>query len=158
VPVVVPKNTAELRQIECSAAMVYGEARGETVEGKIAVAYSAINRARKKTVCQVVLAPKQYSIFNGNPTLRAAALSLDVAPPMKNSIDQLSWKESLKVARKVIRRQVPDPTQGATHYLAPVAMEKLGLPYPRWSRQYRQVAVIDNHVFYKPYYPKNGKV
>lgn len=141
-------------EVKCLATMVYGEARGETITGKVAVAYTAVNRAAKNTVCSVVLAPKQYSIFNGNPALRAAALSLHVEPEQKNVIDRRSWQESLDVARAVLSRIVPDPTGGATHYLADQLMRSKGYRYPRWSRQYIQVAKIDRHRFFKPHYPK----
>jgi hypothetical protein len=83
----------EAKQTKCLATMIYGEARGEVRAGKVAVAYSAKNRAGKKTVCQVVLAPYQYSIFNNNPTLRAAALSLHVDPKKRNKIEEAAWKE-----------------------------------------------------------------
>ena len=140
-------------QIKCLATMVYGEARGEATAGKVAVAYTALNRAAKKTVCSVVLAPKQYSIFNDNPALRAAAMSLHIEPEQKNVIDQASWIESIAVARAVLHRAVPDPTGGATHYLADRLMRIKGYRYPRWSKQYIQVASIDRHRFFKPHYP-----
>jgi spore germination cell wall hydrolase CwlJ-like protein len=154
---VIPPTVAELKEISCLATMIYGEARGETAEGKVAVAYSAINRSGKKTVCEVVLAPKQYSIFNNNPALREAALSIHIEPKQKNIQEVDAWEESMEVATKVIQRVVPDPTNGATHYLAPKLMKTLGYAYPRWALQYKVVAVIDNHTFYKQYYPrKNG--
>jgi len=134
---------------KCLATMVYGEARGEKETGMIAVAYSAINRAKNKSVCEVVLAPKQYSIFNNNPTLREAAMSIDVEPEQKNDIDNTGWEKARQVAAQVMRKQVADPTAGATHYLAPAVMAKKGYKYPRWSREYALVAVIDNHKFYK---------
>lgn len=143
-------DITELQQEKCLAVMVYGEARGESNEGMTAVAYTAMNRAAKKTLCQVVLAPKQYSIFNNNPALREAALSLHVEPAQKNEIDQRSWQESVQVAAAVIRRQLPDPTEGATHYLAPKLMAIKGYKFPKWSREYKMVAMVDNHKFYKP--------
>lgn len=144
---------AEPEQVKCLATMVYGEARGEAEQGKVVVAYTALNRAAKKTVCAVVLAPYQYSIFNDNPALRAAALSLHAEPEQKNVVDRASWQESLAVAQAVLQRAVPDPTGGATHYLADRLMRIKGYRYPRWSRQYTQVAVIDSHRFFKPHYP-----
>lgn len=145
-----PAKLADAAQEKCLAVMIYGEARGETEHGQIAVAYTALNRSGKKTVCAVVLAPKQYSVFNNNPALRAAAMSLHVEPQQKNTIDNASWAGAVHVAQRVIRRQVPDPTVGATHYLAPSLMISKGYVYPRWSREYRLVTVIDNHRFYKP--------
>jgi spore germination cell wall hydrolase CwlJ-like protein len=140
---------AEESQVKCLAVMIYGEARGESAEGKAAVAYTAVNRAAKKTLCEVVLAPYQYSIFNNNPGLRKIATSEHLEPTQKNYLENLSWMESLSVALAVAEKAVPDPTSGSTHYLAPKAMKKLKYRYPRWSREYTLTAVIDNHRFYK---------
>ena len=145
-----PPTVAEMTEEKCLATMIYGEARGEAEHGQVAVAYTAVNRAANKTVCAVVLAPKQYSIFNDNPTLRAAAMSLHVEPKQKNIIDNASWAKAVRVAEIVIRRQVPDPTNGSTHYLAPKVMATKGYTYPKWSKEYKLVAVIDNHRFYRP--------
>lgn len=139
-----------IEQEKCLAVMVYGEARGESKNGMTAVAYTAMNRAAKKTLCQVVLAPKQYSIFNNNPALRATAMSLHVEPEQKNPIDQKSWQASVEVAQKVIKQEVSDPTNGSTHYLAPKVMASKGYKYPRWAKEFELVAVVDNHKFYKP--------
>jgi len=148
-----PPTIYEMAQEKCLATMVYGEARGEAKRGQIAVAYTAVNRAKNKSVCQVVLAPKQYSIFNNNPVLRAAASSLHITPVQKNAIDSASWSRAVRVAEMVLRQSVSDPTNGSTHYLAPKVMAAKKYTYPRWSRQYMLVAVIDNHRFFKPHYP-----
>jgi len=141
------------KEVKCLATMVYGEARGEPEHGMIAVAWTAMNRATKKPICDVVLAPKQYSVFNDNPTLRMAAMSLKVEPRQKNVIDQAGWQQSLRVARAVYQRTIADPTQGATHYVADKVMKEKGYIYPQWTRQYTQVAIIENHRFFKPFYP-----
>lgn len=143
----------DLTEEKCLATMIYGEARGENLEGQIAVAYTARNRAGKaqnKTVCSVVLAPKQYSIFNDNPALRAAAMNPHIEPVQKNTIDQESWQNAIKVAQDVMRDQVDDPTNGATHYLAPKLMAIKKYRFPKWSFEYKMVAHIGNHKFYKP--------
>jgi spore germination cell wall hydrolase CwlJ-like protein len=145
------------KEEKCLATMVYGEARGEPELGQVAVAYTAVNRAVNRSVCDVVLAPKQYSIFNDNPTLKAAAMSLNVTPKHKNVVDEAAWPKAMEVARAVLRKAVPDPTKGSTHYLAPEAMAALGYEYPEWSKQYRMVAVIHGHKFYKYAPPKKEK-
>lgn len=145
-----PPTAAELAQQKCLATMIYGEARGEKKTGQVAVAYSALNRlTSNKTLCDVVLAPKQYSIFNNNPELVAAAKNLHLPPARKNVIDQRSWEEAQKVAELVIKRRITDPTNGSTHYLAPKLMKSKGYRYPKWSKEYTLVVVIDNHKFYK---------
>ncbi len=145
------------KQAKCLATMIYGEARGESLKGKVAVAYTAKNRAVKKTLCQVVLAPKQYSIFNNNPRLIAAALNPDVAPVQKNTIDQQSWIDSLEAAQIVLQGKSKDPTNGASHYVADKVMKSKGYIYPRWTKVFPQVAVIDNHRFFKEPMRRNDK-
>lgn len=138
---------------KCLATMIYGEARGENLQGQVAVAFTVLNRvgkAQNKTVCNVVLAPKQYSIFNDNPALRAAAVNPDIEPHQKNIIDQQSWKDAVKIAQDVMRNKLDDPTFGATHYLAPKLMAIKKYTMPKWSRVYAHVATIGNHKFYKP--------
>jgi spore germination cell wall hydrolase CwlJ-like protein len=142
-------------QHKCLSTMIYGEARGEGRTGKIAVAYSAVNRAKNKTLCDVVLAPKQYSIFNNNPALKAAALNKNLVPPLKNAIDKVSWNDANGVAYDVMLGIATDPTNGSTHYIAPNVMKAKRYVYPKWSRQFILVAVIDNHVFYKQPVKKN---
>jgi spore germination cell wall hydrolase CwlJ-like protein len=128
---------------------IYGEARSESEKGQVAVAYTVLNRAVNKSLCQVALAPKQYSVFNNNPELRAAATSLHINPKQRNVIDKNSWDQALKVARMVMQKAVKDPTNGATHYIADRVMKAKGYTYPKWSRQYQVVAVIENHKFFK---------
>lgn len=138
-----------LEQEKCLATMIYGEARGEVKKGQVAVAYTALNRAVNRSVCDVILAPKQYSIFNGNKELIAVATSQEENPDLKNKTDEESWQTAVEVAQQVMNREVADPTKGSTHYLAPKVMEIKGYTYPRWSTEYKMVVVIDNHRFYK---------
>ena len=147
-----------LKDEKCLATMIYGEARGEPQIGQVAVAYTAVNRAVDRTVCDVVLAPKQYSIFNDNPALKTAALSLYIEPKHKNIIDAEAWPRAVEVAQAVMRKKVPDPTKGATHYLAPEAMEALRYEYPEWSKEFRLTAVIYGHKFYKPQKKKQASL
>jgi spore germination cell wall hydrolase CwlJ-like protein len=77
-------------------------------------------------------------------------MSPNIEPKQKNIIDADAWEQSMKVALSVLKKKVPDPTNGSTHYLAPKVMASRKYIYPKWSKQYQLVAVIDNHKFYKP--------
>lgn len=142
-------NVYDVASEKCLATAIYGEAQGEPAIGKVAVAYTVLNRAVKKPVCAVVLAPKQYSIFNNNPALRAAAMDLNLDPKQRNIVETWAWQESVKIAQMVMRKEIPDPTFGSTHYLAPNLMKRLKYKFPKWSRQYEVTVVINNHTFYK---------
>ena len=140
-------NTA---QEKCLAVTIYGEARSEPMQGQIAVAYTILNRAAKhRTLCDVALAPMQYSVFNNNPKLRAIAVSLHLIPSDANIINQRSWAQAVQVAQMVARKAVQDPTNGATHYVADRLMHTKHYHYPKWTKQYTLVKVIENHKFYK---------
>lgn len=136
-------------QEKCLATTIYGEARSEPEQGQVAVAYTLLNRAKNKTICDVALAHKQYSVFNNNPTLKAIATSLHLIPEQKNIIDRKSWEMASRVAKIVMYGFVPDPTNGATHYIADKVMKVKGYKYPKWSKEYKMVAIINNHKFYK---------
>ena len=136
-------------QEKCLSVTIYGEARGESLQGQIAVAYTVLNRAVNRSICQVALSPKQYSIFNNNPALRAAAMSKNLEPTQKNIIDKKSWEQATKVAQMVLANFVKDPTGGATHYLSAKVMKSKHYRYPRWSKEYKMVKEIENHKFYK---------
>jgi spore germination cell wall hydrolase CwlJ-like protein len=143
-----PPVVSDLAQINCLATMIYGEARGESKLGQVAVAHTALNRAVTKSVCDIVLAPKQYSIFNNNPRLVAAALSLQVQPVQRNVIDEKSWGKAWTIAHNTYLGITPDPTNGATHYVADKVMKIKKYRYPKWTKQFTQVAVIENHRFF----------
>ena len=141
----------DAKDAKCLAVTIYGEARSEPEKGMIAVAYTVITRSilRKKAVCSIALAPKQYSIFNGNPALRAAAMSPHLEPIQKNEIDKQDWAASMKVAESVLKKEVEDPTKGATHYIAPIVMRQKRYTTPGWTKTFTKMGTIGNHVFFK---------
>lgn len=140
-----PIAKIDIKQVKCLAVTVWGEARGEPVKGQIAVAYTLLNRAVKKTICQVALAHKQYSIFNNNPTLREAALNWNILPRQKNIIDKQSWERAMLVARMVTTQYVNDPTNGATHYVSFKSLTHI----PKWTKEFIKIVKIENHTFFK---------
>jgi spore germination cell wall hydrolase CwlJ-like protein len=92
----------------------------------------------------------QYSAFNGNVALKAAATSLHLEPAQRNEIDKASWQQSLQVARLVLEKVITDPTKGSISYLAPKVMKIKGYRTPRWAKMFTHTVEIGNHKFYKP--------
>lgn len=122
--------------LKCMALNLYFEARGEPTIGKIAVGNVTLNRAGskffQKTVCGVVYAKSQFSWTFDKYS--------DVPKPGP------IWNESIAIAKQVLARVHPDPTGHASHYCNPA---KLKGKMPKWTRVFRQTAVIGDHVFYQ---------
>lgn len=127
------------------ARTIWGEARGESTAGKVAVAWTIRNRVfdgKEKSwwgegytgVCQ---AKYQFSCWNSN----------DPNYPFLSGARQIPLRELAQcrvVADQVIDGKVPDPTGGATHYYA-IAMKKA----PAWSAKAKQTLKLGGHVFFK---------
>lgn len=125
------------------ARMLYGESRSCSEEEKIAVAYTAINRANDgkkwngKNVKEAILKPWQYSCFNKND-----ANYEKLKDPMKD--DAESFCECLKVANEVLQGKHSELNKGQTHYFNP------GVVKPKWADEMYKIGKIKNskHEFY----------
>lgn len=122
----------------CLATTLYLEARDQSELGQRAVAEVALRRRDSgywgDSVCAVVTAPRQFAPTLVNPGLRlrqADAWERAVALALAT---QTEWQRPAHERREVV--------PGASHFAA------LRLANPSWSR-YPQVAVIDDHTFYR---------
>ena len=122
------------------ARTIFGEARSEPFQGQVAVAWVVRNRADHptwwgSTVRDVCRRPYQFSCWNENdpnlPKLQAAT-----------SADP-HFLRALGIAALVIQRDLYDPTNGATHYVADY------IDPPEWSAQMVPVVTIGHHKFFK---------
>lgn len=131
------------REVDVLARTIYGEARGETVRGKEAVACVIMNRVRRAqerggywwgaSVEKVCLKPWQFSCWNEND-------------PNREKIQQVEpghrvFDTCLRIARRAVSGCLEDPTHGATHY------HSLHVN-PPWSRGRPACAEIGRHLFY----------
>lgn len=127
---------------------VWGEARGEPVQGMAAVAHVVLNRVRAqrywgKTVSEVCLKPYQFSCWNANDPNRPQMLRLDIT--------DARWRQLVGAVDQALaehgqdpQRSATDPTQGATHY----HNRWMARP-PRWVQGRLPCCVIGKHAFYK---------
>jgi len=101
---------------DLAARTVGGEARGEPIAGRIAVAWAIRNRFEwpggpywwGESVASICNAPWQFSCWlHGDPN-RALLLEMSAALPWYPGI--------LDLVREVFAGTIPDPTQGASHY------------------------------------------
>jgi cell wall hydrolase len=122
-------------EANCIAVAVYHEARGETLEGQLAVAKVIMNRAASgkypTSWCGVVKQPWQFSFVNPR-TGRYAA------------IDEASaaWHKALGVTRLVVANAVPCISNDVMWYHADYVA-------PSWGRRLTRVEKIGAHIFYR---------
>lgn len=119
---------------------VFGEARGELWEGKVAVAWVIKNRWKSRkwyagaTIASTAMKAKQFSCWNDSDPNR---------PKMCDATDD-ELSECQAAAMAAILGTVPDPTDGCTHYHA-TTMET----YPPWALGKEPHRTIGRHSFYK---------
>ncbi len=121
------------------ARTVFGEARGEPADGKLAVAWVVLNRFRSgqwfagRTITATCLMAKQFSCWNDGDPNRAALLEVDLGSRV--------FTECVYVATGAMTGHLADPVDGATHYHAVDV-------HPLWSHGHTSVETIGRHVFY----------
>jgi spore germination cell wall hydrolase CwlJ-like protein len=116
---------------ELATLTIWMEARGESQEGRTAVAEVIRNRAKKKTVAEVVLAPYQFSCWNTQDPNRIKAAQLH-----RNDALYLECLAAWKAAATT------NLTKGATHYFNPKTAN------PSWKALGKKTATIGSHDFY----------
>lgn len=132
------RNSALAKQKELTllTMCVYGEARSEPYEGKLAIAYVVINRAAEggwygDTIRDVLLKPYQFTCFDPrDPNYKK------LFNPKKNL-----WNQCFKAAWNAYSSLNLDPTEGANHY----CRTELS---PPWIRAMQERGVIGNHKFF----------
>jgi spore germination cell wall hydrolase CwlJ-like protein len=123
------------RDLSILTRTLYGEARGDTEQGRIAIAWVVRNRAKHAgtTVAHECLRRSQFSAWNsGDPNLREIATVAG---------DDPVFLECLWAALTVLLGKAPDPTSNSRHYHTPAVS-------PHWAEGHTPVATIGGHVFY----------
>ena len=124
------KHDAEL---ECLAGAIYFEARGEPLDGQLAVAQVVLNRAGSgiypSSICDVVTQPAQFSfIRNGE------------FPPIDHDCEL--WHQALAVA-DIARKQLVQEIAGD------VLWYHADYVSPAWGQRLTRAAQIGRHIFYQ---------
>lgn len=126
------------RDIDIMARTIYGEARGESEQGQIAVGCVIMNRFKSKrwyageTIAETCLKARQFSCWNADDPNCAKIKQL--------GLTRLAPYQEL--AKRIINGVQADITDGATHYHTKAIM-------PLWARNKKPCAVIGEHMFYK---------
>jgi spore germination cell wall hydrolase CwlJ-like protein len=127
----------------CLAQAIYHEARGESVDGQMAVANVIINRAFSKkyptTICGVVFQNADRGKYKCQFTFACDGRS-DIGT------ERAAWSRSVKMAEDAFaafqqgERPGVVPNSVLFYHTTAVA--------PKWSNSFRRVAAIGSHIFY----------
>lgn len=117
---------------ECLAGAVYFEARGEPLEGQLAVAQVVLNRAASgvypRNICEVVTQPAQFSFVRRGKF-----------PPI-NKASQ-AWHKAVAIADIARKNLVQKIASNVLWYHANYVA-------PAWGRRLTRVAQLGSHIFY----------
>ena len=135
-----PENMT-FHDLDIMAKTVYGEARGESPEGREAVAHVILNRTLKNGgrrfgagITEVCLSPWQFSCWNsGDPNARKL-LAL-------NSINDELFRICICTCLTAMKAE-EDPTKGSDHY------HVTGMSNVSWVAKRMAAMNIGNHSFY----------
>lgn len=120
-------------EMRCLAGAVYFEARGEPLDGQLAVAQVIVNRTEDsrfpRSYCGVVTQPGQFSFMRGQRM-----------PKVRESSP--SWTRAVAVAHIADRGLWDSQAGNAVFFHARYVR-------PGWSRTKTRLAQIDTHIFYR---------
>jgi len=127
------KDAQLTEQMRCLAGAVYFEARGEPLQGQLAVAEVIINRASDSrwpaSYCGVVYQRSQFSFVRGGQMPRI-------------NTSKSTWHRAKAVAQIAHDNLWQSEANEAVYFHANYVR-------PKWSRKKTRVARIDTHVFYR---------
>ncbi len=129
-------NEAALdEQANCIAVAVYHEARGESLDGQLAVARVIMNRAASgkypSSWCGTVKQPWQFSFVNPRS---------GIMPGVDKA--SASWRKAVGITRLALANVVPSVGNDVLWYHADYVA-------PSWGRRLSRVSKIGTHIFYR---------
>jgi N-acetylmuramoyl-L-alanine amidase len=119
------------KQMRCLAGAIYFEARGESLDGQLAVGRVVVDRANSgrfpTSYCGVVFQRSQFSFVRGQsmPSVPEAAAA---------------WQRAVAIARIAHEDSWQSPVEGALFFHATHVS-------PGW--RLKRLARVDNHIFYR---------
>jgi spore germination cell wall hydrolase CwlJ-like protein len=133
---------------------LYGEGRGEPLEGRVAIGNVIRNRARTrymgKTVAEVCLWPWQFSCWNpgadeNHAHVVAVARALaDGGPPPWSALERAVYDETCWIASGLVDGMIRDNVKGSRHYMTVAQFET----DPKWAKGRTPTARAGHHVFF----------
>ena len=135
-------GTQRERDIEAVAITIYGEARGESYQGKQAVGaviqnrhYGGIPYLKGNTLAET--ASKKHQFAGYSDTIARGNIQRESS----------AWRDCVGVARQVVDHQCPDPTGGMTHFDTVNTPSVQRFEIGRRNGTFQGRVIIGNHEF-----------
>lgn len=144
---IAPMANVTRRDVYHMSATIYGEARGETLLGKVAVGWVIRNRVLDprwwgNSIITVCRKPKQFSCWNSDDPNYTVVMNRSRYYHDEDYIRDPVFRECFLAALMVIHGTHEDITQGANHY------HRTGSP-AWWRDASKLTGSVCNHTFYK---------
>ena len=142
----IPDNVSDADR-ECLAHNIYFEAKNQSLRGQLAVGQVTLKRVADKrfpnTICGVVKHTRAGYV-NGLPVLHKCQFSWYCDGEPDRPYNEKAYIEATSIANALLSHEsgFEDITGGADHYHADYVT-------PYWAGKMQQVAVIDDHIFYR---------
>ena len=131
----VPKSN---KQISCLAEALYFEARGEPIQGQLAVGEVILNRVKDtrypSSICKV--------INQGTGRRFACQFTYTCDGKLETVHERKPYEMALKIAKILMTTHDGKLTRGSTHYHS-------NYVNPKWSKKFERVAKFGRHIFYR---------
>ena len=118
---------------DCLASAVYFEARGEQIEGQLAVAEVVLNRVASKkypdTICEVVEQPWQFSFVNATGSIPEA------------NRESKAWKKAVAISTIALNKLAEEVSEDVLWYHADYVS-------PSWGKAFDREKKVGVHIFY----------
>ncbi len=119
----------------CLALVIFLESGIEPTEGKIATGWSVVNASRTLhdhpvKVCKEVFSGRYMAVNNMHEEPRGK-----------------QWKNSLQIARQILKGKVTDPTHGA-QYFECTRWASCKVP-PYWAEGMQNMGMFGSQIFYR---------
>lgn len=141
-------NPSDLSEQEILTLTLIGEARGEPVEGQIAVGCVIRNRVfgSNKTYSGVCLSPLQFSCWNRDDVNRPMLLDTAELLLTGSKLQELMHIQCEWIAKGIIQGRIIDNTHGAMNYLT---SELFNSPKkPLWAKNVQGFITKGKQVFF----------
>ena len=126
------------KQMSCLAEALYFEARGEPIQGQLAVGEVILNRVKDtrypSSICKV--------INQGTGRRFACQFTYTCDGKLETVSERKPYEIALKIAKILMTTHDRKLTRGSTHYHS-------NYVNPKWSKKFERVAKFGRHIFYR---------